>query len=134
MNYKQFLNKEIINKNNERGVVTSFDHQYLVVRYQKEEKTYNPDIAFKSQFITFIDDGLNIAVKEYLLNKEKENKQDQELAEAIHKNIVTKNKRIMDYYDKISEKNGVLHVLFGGDFIYPPFVNFVKKYWQIISK
>ena len=133
MNYNQFLNKEVINKNNQKGVVVSIDSQYLVVKYQNEEKTYNPDIAFKNKFITFIDDNLNHFIEGELMDKEKTNSYNQELVDAIHKSVVTKNKRILDYYDKISEKNGVLQYLFGGDFLYPPFVNFVKKYYQVIG-
>ena len=133
MNYNQLINKEVINKNKQKGVVVSCDSQYIVVKYQNEEKTYNSDIAFKSKFITFADDNLNRLIEGDLSNKEKAENYNQELIEAIHKSVVTKNKRILDYYDKISEKNGVLQVLFGGDFLYPPYINFIKKYYHIIG-
>ena len=133
MNYNQLINKEVINKNNQKGVVVSINPQYLVVKYQNEEKTYNPDIAFKSKFITFTDDNLNRLIEGDLSDKAKADNYNQELIEAIHKSVITKNKRILDYFDKISEKNGVLQVLFGGDFLYPPYTNFIKKYYHIIG-
>ena len=133
MNYNQLINKEVINKNNQKGVVVSCDSQYIVVKYQNEEKTYNPDIAFKSKFITFTDDNLNRLIEGDLSDKAKVDNYNQELIETIHKSVVTKNKKILDYYDKISEKNGVLQVLFGGDFLYPPYINFLKKYYRVIG-
>ena len=49
MNKEQFLNKEIINKNNERGLVVSFDDEHIVIKYENEERTYCPDVAFKNK-------------------------------------------------------------------------------------
>lgn len=34
MNKEQFLNKEIINMNNERGLVVSFDDEHIVIKYE----------------------------------------------------------------------------------------------------
>ena len=36
MNKEQFLNKEIINKNNERGLAVSFDDEHIVIKYENE--------------------------------------------------------------------------------------------------
>lgn len=53
MNYNDFLNKQIINKNNETGVVLSFDKEHIVIKYSADVKMYSSDIAFRTGFLTF---------------------------------------------------------------------------------
>ena len=53
MNNEKFLNQEIINKNNERGLVTFFDDDHIVIKYPNCDKIYCPEIAFKNDFLAF---------------------------------------------------------------------------------
>ncbi len=133
MNKEQFLNKEIINKNNDVGVVISFDDEHIVVKYQNEEKTYCPDVAFKNKYLSFLDDSLNYLVDKELLNKEESEQLHEKVAQNNHKIAVNRLKKINELYKKMSMKNQVMKCLFGGDFQYPPFIEFVKKYKYYID-
>ena len=133
MNREQFVNKEIVNKDNQKGIVVSFDENLLVVRYEKEQKTYSPDIAFKSKYLSFLDEGLNKLIDEYISNKEQEESEKEQTRIRNHSLAIARNKRVSEGYAKLSAKNDVLHHLFGKDFEYPPFVKFMKQYRHLIS-
>ena len=133
MNKEQFLNKEIVNKNNEKGVVIFFDDEHIVVKYQNEEKTYNPTVAFKNKYLSFLDNSLNLLIDKNLLNKEESKLQYEQTAKNNHKIAINRYKKINEHYKKISSKNRVMQALFGSDFKYPPFYAFVKKYKNYIN-
>lgn len=132
MNRDQFLNKEIINKDNQRGTVISFDENHLVVRYENEQKIYYPDIAFKSKYLSFLDSNLNILIDEDLSIKEQEEYVREQTIIRNHNIAVERNKRVNEYYAKLSAKNSFLQKLFGCDFQYPPLVKFKKQYRHLI--
>ena len=48
---KEYGIKKVVNKNNEVGVVLSFDNDHIIVKYPNDEKTYKPDIALKQVFL-----------------------------------------------------------------------------------
>lgn len=134
MNKEQFLNKEIINKNSQRGFVMSFDEEHIVIKYEDEQKTYSTDVVFKNRFISFLDKNLNILIEEELANKEH---QEMIRKHQIAKNdeiAITRNNRVNEQYDKLYMKNCLLQTLFGCDFLYPPFVKFAKKYRRLIRR
>lgn len=134
MNYKNFLNKQVVNKNNEVGVVLSFDSDHIVIKYLSDEKTYYPDTAFKSGFLTFKSKRLKQLIDQDLLNKEIANKKkEKELAEK-HKKYNTKRTTVNKIYKRLCAKNRILLALFGNDFIYPPLEEFEKKYKELINK
>ena len=134
MNKEQFLNKEIINKNNERGLVVSFDDEHIVIKYKNEERTYCPDIAFKNKFLSFLDNSLNLSIDEDLSIKEELILQHEKEAEANRKIVINRSKKINELYKKISAKNATLQSLFGRDFQYPPLVEFEKKHRCYITR
>ena len=134
MNCQQFLHKEVINKNNEKGQVLSFDENHIVIKYTQVEKTYNPDIAFKNGFLTFIDESLN----NIFLNKVSENiktqEEEQKLFKKNHEIVAQRHREILKAYRKLKKKNEVMKTLFGGDFVYPPYAEFMKKYEKIVPR
>ena len=134
MNKEQFLNKEIINKNNERGLVVSFDDEHIVIKYENEERTYCPDVAFKNKFLSFLDSTLNILIEEDLNQKEEQRLQHEKEVADNHRKVVNRSKKINELYKKISAKNNTLQSLFGRDFQYPPFIEFEKKYRCYITR
>ena len=134
MNKEQFLNKEIINKNNEKGLVVFFDDEHIVIKYQTEEKTYFPEVAFKKKFLSFLDSTLNILIEEDLNQKEEQRLQHEKDVADNHRKVVNRSKKINELYKKISAKNNTLQSLFGRDFQYPPFIEFEKKYRCYITR
>ena len=134
MNKEQFLNKEIINKNNEKGLVVFFDDDHIIIKYQTEEKTYFPEVAFKNKFLSFLDSALNILIGEDLNQKEEQRLQREKEVADNHRKVVNRSKKINELYKKISAKNNALQSLFGRDFQYPPFIEFEKKYRCYIAR
>ena len=126
MNKEQFLNKEIINKNNEKGLVVFFDDDHIIIKYQTEEKTYFPEVAFKNKFLSFLDSALNILIEEDLNQKEEQRLQREKEVADNHRKVVNRSKKINELYKKISAKNNALQSLFGRDFQYPPFIEFER--------
>ena len=134
MNKEQFLNKEIINKNNEKGLVVFFDDEHIVIKYETEEKTYFPEVAFKTKFLSFLDTTLNFLIEEDLKVKEEDRAQREKQVAENHRKSVVRTKKINELYKKISAKNSALQSLFGRDFQYPPFIEFEKKYRCYITR
>lgn len=132
MDFNQFINQHIVNKNNEIGVVKTIDDRYVVIQYSNDEKTYQLEMVFKKGFITFVKGDLNTIINEYVYdkNKEKEN-QERYLEECRHK-ASSKYKRIREMFKRLDEKNQMMKYLFGQDFIYPPYYSFLKKYRRIL--
>ena len=134
MNREQFLNKEIINKDNERGYVISFDNEHIIVKYQNEEITYSADGVFEIRYLSFTDENLNLLIEEYLSSKNQLDQQREKEVEDNHKIAITRYKKVNELYEKLFNKNRVMKALFGRDFIYPPFAEFEKKYRWYIAK
>ena len=128
MNYSNFINKQIINKNNQIGTVISFDKEHIVIKYDSSEKTYNPDIALKNGFLTFIDDELNQLIKEDLDHKEIIIKEKEEIKKSNNQKCTARRKQIRKMFKDLYKKYKLLQSLFGYDFIYPPYEEFKKKY------
>jgi len=134
MNYNDFLNKQVVNKNNELGVVLSFDNKYIIVKYPNDEKTYNPDVAFKTGFLAFKNKSLKRLIDQDLLDKDiAAKKKEEELAEN-HRKYQARRKKVNETYKRMYEKNGMLLALFGEDFVYPPIKEFEKKYKHLIDR
>lgn len=134
MNREQFLNKEVINKNNQKGIVISFDDKYIVIRYQDEDKIYVPDPAFKNGFLSFTDDNLNSLINDDLQCKKIAEEQKEKELEKIKKEAIQRIQRINEINDKLIRKWFDLQKLFGEDFIYPPLEEFKKQYGPYITK
>lgn len=134
MNYNDFLNKQVVNKNNELGVVLSFDNEHIIVKYPNDEKTYNPDIAFKTGFLAFKNKSLKRLIDQDLLDKDiAAKKKEEELAEN-HRKYLARRKKVNETYKRMYAKNRMLLALFGKDFIYPPIKEFEKKYKHLIDR
>ena len=134
MNYSAFINKEVVNKNNQKGITISFNEEHVVVKYDSEEKTYNPDVAFKNGFLSFINSDLNKTFTEELTNKEKENELIEQQGRDNDAIAIQRNKVINEMYKKLDAKNRMMQALFGGDFKYPPYIEFYKIYKNIIKR
>ena len=131
MDFKEFIGKEVLNKNNERGQTVSFDEERIIVRFNNVEKIFNPKVAFTSHFLTFVDDKLNRQINEEFVEKEIETTKRRE---DIHQLVITRHKRVNQLYQTLKRKDRILRHLFGPDFIYPPFKDFKKQYRCIIDK
>lgn len=129
-----YLNKPIINKNNESGVLVSIDDEHTIIKYEDREETYNTSIAFKSGFLSFVDQELQTSITQVLNEKDAKQKAKEELANKNTKTCINRFKKIDETYKRLCEKNSVLLTLFGGDFIYPPLKEFEEKYRFLIDK
>ena len=133
MNKQLFLDKIVINKNNEKGVVTSFDNDYLIIQYQNESKRYHLETSFKNHYLSFEDDSLNSVIKKELSDREETKIQKEKEAMLIHQKYLTKRNKVMKSYLELLNKTINLQKLFGRDFIYPPLLMFVKKYRYYVN-
>ena len=134
MDFNIFLNQQITNKKGDFGIVISFSNEEIVVRYACGDKSYNPQIAFKNNYLSFKSDTLNVEITSWI--KENTKKQDEEKKEIEHNNelAVKKYKTINTIYKELSKKNRVMQSLFGSDFKYPPFEEFCRVYKLQIDK
>ena len=132
MDYQQFINQEIVNSLSQKGVVTKFNDEYVVVKYQDKELTYSKSIAFKNQHLNFVRSELNELIKKDLLEIEEVNTQRVNEFEKNKRIAISRNKRVMNIYKKLSKKNRELKYLFGKDFEYPPYKALVKKYRYLL--
>lgn len=133
-NYQEYLNKPIINKNNESGVLTSIDNEHTIIKYVNYEKTYCTSIAFKNGFISFLDSHLQECITQELNEIEAKEKAKEEVIDKNNKACLERFKKIDQTYKRLCEKNSVLLTLFGGDFIYPPLKEFETRYRFLIDK
>lgn len=133
MEYKDFINKKIINKNNEEGVIQSYDKDYIVIKYSNSEKTYSSNIAFSSGFLTIKDDSLMNQVNENQLQIKELNKKKEETIKETNRKYLLRKKKVNETYKWLLTKSQKLRALFGPDFIYPPLVEFEKKYKYLIE-
>lgn len=131
MDYASFLNQEIINKSNELGVVTSFDKERIKVRFKDREASFNPQVAFKNKFLTFKSQELNALAEFEFVAKEEEKAKAQEVAQKV---AMDRYKKVNKRFQELKRKVRVLKVLFGNDFIYPPFEELKKQYHLIIEE
>ncbi len=133
MNYNLFLNKQIINKNNETGIVLSFDKDHIVIKYPLNTKTYNSDVSFRTGFLSFKNKDLKQLIDQSLFNQNIEaKKKEQEIIE-VNKKYFARRKKVNETYKRLCKKNKMLLALFGRDFIYPPLKEFEKKYKYLID-
>ena len=133
LNYNDFIGHKIINKNGELGEVVSFNIDHLVIAYQTGKKTYNPEVAVRNGFLSFVDEDLKHQYDEELVNKDIVKKQKEEIARKIDADRPIKIQRVNKINDQYERKIRVLQSLFGKDFIYPPYVKFLRKYKDLIK-
>ena len=131
MDYQQFIGKEVLNKNQQRGQTVSFDKDRITVRFINGDKIFNPTVAFSNHFLTFLDDTLNHLVNEEFVKKEKQIIENRQKA---HKKAIDRYKRVNALYQKLKKKDQMLKALFGRDFIYPPFKELEKQYRLVINR
>ena len=133
LNYLDFINKEVTNANNESGVVTSFDKDNITVSYPNGTKTYKQALAFKNNFLKFKDENLNSLINLDQSNLKLETKKKEDLLNKAQDDYKNRSKVINRRYKELKQKQYMLQQLFGFDFKYPPFKEFVKKYKHIIQ-
>ena len=134
VNYSEFINQRIINKNGESGEVVFFSEDHITVRYPTGEKTYNPEVAMKNGFLLFADEKYQQLYNDELENKEMLKKNREEVVRKIDADRPTKIKRVNKLNEQYEQKIRILRGLFGSDFVYPPYVEFLKKYKELITK
>ena len=134
ISYNNYINQEIVNKNDEVGTVLSFDKDRIVIKYPNSEKTYSTEIAIKTGFIAFKDTLLEDLLKLELQKSEEEQKKKQEECAEENEKFLAHVREINHVYVELLKKNKVLCELFGNDFKYPPLVEFEKKHQQILNK
>ena len=131
--FQKYINQKVLNLNNEEGIVTSMDDNYVVVKYKDESKTYKCEITFK-EFLKFMDSSLNEEIQKFLNEKEKITKQKEKQHADIEKFHKDRTKMVNKCYMELLKKVKCLKQLFGSDFVYPPLKEFEKKYKYFINK
>ena len=130
--FTEFINKEIVNKYNEKGVVESLNNDNVVIKYSNETKTYKTQICFANGFLTFVDDQLNQQMKEIIEGNVKKKEEDKQALIKNQEDVIHKYKKITEQYRQLCQKDAALKSLFGKDFDYPPLVEFKKKYKNMV--
>lgn len=115
LNYSLFINKDNV-----------------VIAYPSGIKTYKQALAFKNNFLKFKDENLNSLINEDQTNLQIEIKQKEESLIKAQVDYKNRAKVINRRYKELKSKQYMLRQLFGGDFDYPPYKEFKKKYNHII--
>ena len=134
MDYQIFINQKITNKDGDIGHIVSFDNNYILVRYEVGDKKYQTLTALKKKFLLFKDNNLNQLVDDYL---KKESQKEKECEEIINRNTkisIDRYRKVNEYHLKIVKKNKTMKWLFGKDFLYPPYIEFISKYKGVIKR
>ena len=126
--YNQFINQEVINKNGDKGIVVGLTDERITIDFLAGQEMYKPDIAFKSSFIKFVDETMNSEMMKIINNDKEEETKHQAVIDKINRDAIKRNKRASEMYIELEKKDKALKRLFGGDFIYPPFERFKKKF------
>lgn len=134
MNFDEFINQKIINKRDEEGFVVSFNKERITINYDECEKSYNPDVALKNGFITFIDPSYQEKINRYLVIVDDESKKNEELVAKNDRIAYKRSKDVLKKYVRLGEKAAVLKSMFGRDFLYPPYEEFKRKYHHLFIK
>ncbi len=134
LDYTQFIGQQIVNKDGQIGKVIVFNKERIKVGYEKEEKLYSPDIAFKCGAIKFVEGTLNQLINQDIEDKDKTNQVKEQKVAKINQEAKVKIKKAIDRYKELDKKVYILKQLFGQDFIYPPMVEFQKKYPYIVAE
>ena len=128
IDFKEYLNAEVINIDNVKGSVVLIDEHYVSIRYSDKTKKYNTEVTFRNNYLRFIDEKLNGVIKLFLREID-EQKQSEETAKKKHRDKVVK---MTLHYRKLALKNERMKRIFGMDFIYPPYQDFVNKNRDLI--
>ena len=126
--YNQFINQEIITKDGNIGLVVGLTDERITIDFLAGQEMYKPDIAFKSSFIKFVDETMNSEMMKIINNDKEEETKHQAVIDKINRDAIKRNKRASEMYIELEKKDKALKRLFGGDFIYPPFERFKKKF------
>lgn len=129
MDYNQFLNQEVITKNNETGIVVSFEKERITIKFSDRESIFNPQVAFSNHFLSFKNDTYNSMMDNEYITKPAE-----ELAqrEKEHQFVVDRHKRVNARYEELRKKAYVLKKLFGPDYVYEPYEKLKKQYKHVV--
>lgn len=127
IDYQTYIGRRVMNKEGQIGEVISFDGKYIVVKYDNDEKKYNPDITFKMGFLSFNDDSLDQAVIQEAIIHELKTKKELEKQQNDHDEIVEKRRKVTEEYKRLDLRNRYMKSIFGNDFKYPPYEEFMKK-------
>lgn len=133
MDYQLFINQPVHNKRNESGIVKSMDDIYIIVEYKDKTQSYNRDIAFKNKFLIFDDNNLNQIIDSELNHKEQEQNAKEIADIEARKEYVRRKEQIREQYFELQAKSYTLKALFGEDYIYKPFVEFIKQNKYLIN-
>lgn len=133
MNFAQFLNKKVLNKQNEKGVITSFDDEHITIKYSTFEKTYNPKITFTNGYLSLVNSKDNQQVKNYYLDQQHQDEQHEQFVKDVYTKTINKRNKINQTFKRLFFKNLKLKSLFGEDFVYKPYIEFVIKYQDFID-
>lgn len=133
----ELINKEVINKNNEKGVVISIDEKHTVVNFDGVEKTFNTLLAFKIGFLKFVNAEDNKIITSKIEEIDQNIRKIKEAKEKQERETLLRNKKAYETLASLTNKHKILMQLFGNDFVYPPLEEFKKKngsnIWQIYA-
>ena len=134
MNYSDFIGKNALAPGEEKGIVVSFDKKFVTLDIQGVLKTYAWDIAYRKGNLRFEDPSLNEIIDLELGLKEKQEKENEELVKRKAEEYNKVREWAINEYKTLAPKNKIMKRLFGNDFLYPPYVKFMKKYGHLIPE
>src|SRR5574344_1024760 len=101
MNYNDFINQPIFHQNNERGVVASFDEDYIVIKYPSNEKTYKPDVAFRTGFLRFENQELQNVIEKCLQDEDALAEEAKEKQEKTAREVMVWRNAVNEQYSEL---------------------------------
>ena len=134
MNNEQYINQLVIDYKGEKASIVSLDDEHVVIKQNNELITYNTQIAFKNKALVFVNEELNKLMHQQLNAANEIVVATQQKLEKTNKEAIKRNAMAHKKYCELEKKEKYLRKLFGHDFIYPPFVEFKKKYPYIKRK
>lgn len=134
MDHQAFIGKKIRTTQGGEGIVTEFGDTYVTIRFLSEEKSYAWAVGFKNKFLSFLDENLNQIIQDELDAQDLAVRKHAEEIETKKKSLADRKERLQKEYEKLLSKNQAMKVLFGSDFLYPPYIEFMKEYGRVVEK
>lgn len=134
MDYSRIIKQSIVNAENEEGVVVFCDKEYIIIKYSSAEKKYNFELCVKNNFITFKDNIIQALVKTFFDERQKQVDERNHTIEVNQKKYFVRRKKASKTNEQLYQKNAIMLRLFGPDFQYPPYVEFLKANKDFIYK
>ena len=134
MENQRFLGATVLTKNGQTGVVSAIQEGKATVAFEGVTKTYDIKMAFERGFLRFTDETINHNLEEEMAAAKKKDGEEESRQAAERAAYVEKYKQANEEFKDLRHKAAVMKKLFGDDFVYPPFVEHVRKYRNCLDE